>query len=402
MAIFYFLSLIPIAAAVVLWFFNKRIIWWESLSCAALALILAGIFNIYSYNSQLGDEETWSGEYVKAERIPAWLESYEEAIYRTEYYTDTETRYRTVGTGSKARTESYTVRVTKSRRVFDHWEPRTRWHSEECSARTNLSGYFDQSINRSFYDYLHRNFGKEVAVNKSHSTMEHNSRQIGGDYHDYSLQNVNDFIEPVAEMRTWDNKLKMDNTVYAFAKVPEGIAMPNYPLGTLNSRLIGDNKYNFATNELDKVNSRLGQYKHCNLIIVGFPSGQPIANSEYLKSAWRGGKQNDLIIVFAGDSAHPEWAQVISWSDSEAAKIEIRNLVFKNGITKDSLYQIKNIILTKWEKKNWREFDYISVRPKEEHVGWFFGILALTESALLVFFYFNGQNRGQNIFSNNE
>lgn len=122
--IIWLLSPVPFLLAGLLWVFSKKINWIESAILSGLGFVIAGLFCVIGIYGMTHDTEIWSGECINAVHIPAWLEYYEEAIYRTEIYTDTE-----LYTDSKGHTQTRTI--TKTRRVFSHWEPRTRHHSDE-------------------------------------------------------------------------------------------------------------------------------------------------------------------------------------------------------------------------------------------------------------------------------
>lgn len=378
---FYFIAVLPIAIGGYLFFTNKRVAWQEWAGSAALILLCAIGFNVGSYYAAVGDVRTASGEVISVKRVPRWKEYYETAVYRTEYYTDAKGK-------------------TCSRQVFDHWESNTCWHEEESNATSNIDT--TDEINRPFYDEIHRKFGRETSVYVSHSTFSHASKQIGGDYHDYFLENITGAIVPVVKNDHWVNKLKLDNTVYAFAPVPDDIKLdipeyPEYSARFFSSRLIGSG-FDFSAEELDKVNAKVGYEKHCNLIIVNFPYQTPDSYNEYLRSAWRGGKSNDLIIVTAGNPAKPTWTRVISWSDSELCKVQLANLVRDQGITAKTLPKVKEIINTSFSPRDWHQFDCISVEPEFKYIGWYIFALLFTQGGLWFWILTNEYEQGNTPF----
>lgn len=389
---FYFIALIPIIVGGLVFFKNHRVVWQEWLAATALALVCAIGFNIASYYSAVGDVRTLSGEITAVKRVPRWKEYYEYAVYRTEYYTEQESY-----TDSQGR--SQTRSVTKSREVFDHWEPTSTWHEEQSTAWSNIDTV--DSITRPHYDDMHRKFGKETSVYTPHSTSSHASKQIDGDYYDYYLENINYAVIPVLKNDRWVNKLKLDNTVYAFAPVPEDVVMPAYPECTARfqgNRLIG-NGFDFTNADLDVLNAEVGFKKHCNLIIVNFSHGTPDQYNEYLRSAWRGGKSNDLIIVTCGNPAKPTWTRVISWSDSELCKVRIANIVRDQGLDRVSLFiHIKREIMNSFNPRDWSEFDVISVEPDMSYIGWYIFALLITQAGLWYYIIANEYEQGDTPF----
>jgi hypothetical protein len=81
------------------------------------------------------DVETWSGQVTQAKYQPSWVEAYEQAIYKTVRYTERESY-----TDEKGKTKWRTVEKTK--RVFSHWESRTRNHSANWYADDTLVGSY--------------------------------------------------------------------------------------------------------------------------------------------------------------------------------------------------------------------------------------------------------------------
>ena len=118
----YLACLLPIFIGGVLFVLNKKIVWWEWLIGSCAGFLVAGIVHFTAFKSQTSDFETLSGQIVDCRKFSAWQEFYFEAIYKTETYT--------TGFGKN--------RQTHTRRVFSHWSPRTRWHSEYFVAYSNI------------------------------------------------------------------------------------------------------------------------------------------------------------------------------------------------------------------------------------------------------------------------
>lgn len=395
MFIFYAISLVPLLIGLFLFLKNKRVVWWEYLISSLVALGLAIGFNVYAYMSSTGDKEVISGEITSAHYIPSWTEYYEEAIYRTEYYQETEWY-----TDSNGKSRSRTV--TKSRRVFDHWESRTRFHPEICEKKSNINTEY--SITRSEYNHILSKFKKQTSSRGIRYTMEHNSRMLSGDPMDYTAVNTTGYVFPVTAVSFWVNKLLKKNTIYSFAEVPENVDIPEYPIPSnhfISNRLIGTG-FNFQVQDLDIVNAKIGPAVHCNLIIVQFPGKTGITYSEYLKSKWLGGKQNDLIICIGGNPNKPEWTQVISWSESEKLKIELRQYVLEKGMTLETLKNMQSMIISGFKKRNWKDFDYIQIEPEMSDV--FFYVFALLFSQIGIWWWIisNNHTRSDECFKTNK
>jgi hypothetical protein len=240
------------------------------------------------------DRQILSGSVVRAMYVPPWTEYYEYAVYRTEYYYETETY-----TDSKGRTQTRQVRC--SREVFDHWEPTTRFHSEEYIVNDNINREFNVSASR--YEHIKSKYGPETrSFEVTRSTGEHNSRQLRGDTKNYVLLNKQNVTYPVVANSTWTNKVKASSSIFKFAKVDENDArLYNYPVADDKfevSRLFGTanaiNKFAW-----DQMNARLGPFKRVNVIACGFGDAtMDIACMQ--ESKWLGGKKNDMVICVGG------------------------------------------------------------------------------------------------------
>lgn len=71
----------------------------------------------------------------------------------------------------------------------------------------------------------------------------------------------------------------------------------------------------------------LGPRKHVNLVIV-LVNEKDSMYAQALQAHWLGGKKNDVILV-VGSTAYPavDWVEVLSWSDEELLKIQLRDAI---------------------------------------------------------------------------
>jgi hypothetical protein len=155
MFILYLFCLFPLLFWVLLAIFKKdKFNVKEAVIGSLCSFSIAGIIHWRSFSSQTEDTETLSGQIVLAKHYSEWFEYYEYAVYRTEYYSEQESY-----SDSKGKTRYRTVR--KSRQVFDHWQPTTRWHSADYAAYSNINTSY--SVSREKYFYFVKNFGNETA-----------------------------------------------------------------------------------------------------------------------------------------------------------------------------------------------------------------------------------------------
>jgi hypothetical protein len=348
-------AFIPLICAGVAWLFFKKIEWFHALIMTAIGLAICGVVHLIAVSNMTNDKEMWSGQVTCAKHIPAWLEYYEYAVYRTEYYTEEESY-----TDSKGNTCYRTV--TKSRQVFDHWEPSTRNHPEKFIEYDTLD--HSEDISKEFYNEIKGLFGNSESISSgTRSTWDHNSRMLSGDPNDYQTINSTNYVYPVHELRSWTNKIKAAPSVFSFSKVPEGTNVYEYPEidnRYVSNRLIGP--IPISVRDWDQLNATLGPMMKVNLIMINFGNkGEDMA--EWQRAKWVGGKKNDIVMCYgtSGNNNKADWVKIFGWSESELAKVQLQNVMLDHKIDSTILPLIKDIIIKEYDIKDWSKFDYLSV-----------------------------------------
>jgi len=374
MFILYFIALIPILFGAILSAFNDEICWSEWIIGAGLALIMAGGFHLYSYKSQVGDTETWSGQIVEAHHIPTWRERYSEAIYRTETY--------------QSGTDSNGNPTYSTRQVFSHYETRHHQHPPKWTLTSNISTTYN--VSESHYNDVVQKFGGEEKRKGVRRTGKTHSKMVGGDPYDYYGVNKNNWIEPVNKPVKFENRVKASKNVFNSYKVNEDAKgnLHPYPYSEpkipwTSNRLLGTAHKTVDPLKWEQLNAALGPIKKINLILVGFENqDERIADDQI--AFWLGGKKNDLIIMY-GEG----WSRVFGWSESELCKQNAAQL-FLNPNDPELLTKLKKEIVQNYEKVDWSEkYKYIQIQPQTIHVVIFMIVLFITQIGLYVFFHLN-------------
>ena len=341
----------------------------EALILVGIGFLISGIFHMVGVYGMTHDVETWSGQVTQATYQPTWLEYYEYAVYRTEYYTVTVSH-----TDSKGK--SHTTTERRSRQVFDHWAPSTRNHGPEWSASDTLVGSY--GVDQSRYEDVRVKFGGTVTPHRGcRTTGSHNSRMISGDPNDYSTVNTTNYIYPVTTVKSWENKVKASPSVFSYVKVPENMVpkLFEYPKNDnkfTSDRLVGAGSWGIV--EWDQMNARLGDAKKVNVVAANFGTNADSNLATWLESYWIGGKKNDLVICFGGGDtvSKPKWCHTFGWSETEIVKRNIDTIVLENGVIAKALPLIEKEIQTNYVIKNWTKFDYLSVEIPMSYFMWCF------------------------------
>jgi hypothetical protein len=380
MYIFWLTAAILAAVGGLLWYKLKTINAYEWAGGAAVAFIMAGIFQFMAVYGATSDVETWSGQLIEARFVPEWTEYYEVAVYRTEH--------RWTGSGKNRRRVSY--------QVFDHWSPRTRTHQRHWT-KTDSFGR-DWEIGKTEYDYILKDFGKMDARNGTRRTSAHDSRMLSGDALDYVAVNVNNVIYPTTQVQSWENVLKAAPSVFSYSTLTVEKENPNltplfdYPANGnpfTSDRLLGTAQSTITALEFDKFNSRVGPSKFINVILVGFgDTDSSVVKRQEAK--WIGGKKNDFIVMYGGkDKFKPSWCQVVSWTESDLCKRNVETIVLENKVDNSILPLLEKEIRERYVLKDWHKFDYVVIEPPTWSIVWFFVVVVLVQGGLWTWFHLN-------------
>jgi hypothetical protein len=207
----------------------------------------------------------------------------------------------------------------------------------------------------------------------------------------YSLAQIGD---PVAQSHMYSSYVRaapdsLFNTLsdkQALAKFPGRI--PRYPsrvydyqyLDRVLTEGVNVPDIHVWNTDLARRLRKLGPTKHVNivLLIVSEPSEE---YAEALRDAWLGGKENDVVVVL-GAPNYPavSWARVISWTDNEVFKVQLRDALvdLKTIDRKPVLDTIESHISTGFVPKPMKDFSYLaySIVPPT----WVVALLALLSS----------------------
>ena len=369
MYLLYIACLIPVFFGLLLWILSKEVNLIEWLTGSAVAFVTAGIVHVISFQSQTGDFEVWSGSITKARQFSEWKEYYEEAIYKTV----------TRGTGKDKRTE----------RVFSHWSPRTRWHGAYWEAYSDIGT--THGINKEDFERFCNTFNSRYKVEGDRRTMEHASRMVSGDPYDYISDNTTKSVVPIHVSRPFTNRIKASPSVFSFASVPQGTPVFDYPevSDEWNSgRLLGEARKTVSMSKWDQMNAVLGPLYRVNILLVGFNSADSMLG-EWQKAKWVGGKKNDLILCYGKG-----WARVYSWSQSDICKKSLESLLLAGPIDDTLPDRVSDVIKReRFVRRDWHDFDYLSVEPSGTHWIVFLIILAITQTGLYFYFHVNEHSK---------
>jgi hypothetical protein len=145
--------------------------------------------------------------------------------------------------------------------------------------------------------------------------------------------------------------------------------------------------------KLDLLNAKRGKSKEVRVWVCIYPTGG-IDKGLDQEQHWKGGNQNELVITVGVDQSSQavRWCHVFSWSESEGMKIAIRQFVLaQNKFDLSSLADnVEQAVLKQWKRKNFHDFDYLSVDPPNWCV-WLTYILTILTQAGTVYYCANNE-----------
>lgn len=115
---------------------------------------------------------------------------------------------------------------------------------------------------------------------------------------------------------------------------------------------------------------KLGATKQVNFVVVVAKTGNPGYASK-VEHEWLGGKKNDVIIVI-GTEEYPKisWVRVISWTDREDFKVNLREAILDVGtIDREKIIEkMTEHTRTTFVRKSMKDFEYL--KDDIEVDGW--------------------------------
>lgn len=106
----------------------------------------------------------------------------------------------------------------------------------------------------------------------------------------------------------------------------------------------------------------LGPQKQANWVVVVTKSADP-TYADALRVKWLGGKKNDIVVVL-GAPAYPklEWVRVLSWTDKELFKVQLRDDLLKvQTVDRETVLGLmERHTKASFERKHMKDFVYLA------------------------------------------
>jgi hypothetical protein len=328
---------------------SRKIHWAEAALPFAVCLLICFLCKFAAETALTTDYEYHGGWCVRSEYYEAWTEEYEVDV--PDYCTRSD---------GKGGTETY--------QCGSHKEKRTTYHPAVYQI-VDSNGY-DVSISYDMFQQLCQRFG-----NREFKTLFHlNQVSIGDGNMYYTVwRGEEPTFLPVTTQHRYVNKIQAaDQSIFHFQpldkddKAEYGLFdTPDIHDYVTLQYLQGDTspEAGKAASKLEIWNAKLGREKQVSMHILVFHN-QPLDAALKQEAYWMGGNKNEFIVcVGLDDKNKVQWSHIISWTDQERLKIDVRD--FARNMGQWSPLKLIDFMVPAVRKdfvrKPFAEFDYLKV-----------------------------------------
>jgi len=341
---FWFNFLIPIVIIFYLVLTNREYIWKEfAIQVVATLAYVSIIYSLlFSYTTNLSDENYYNGSVKSATYYEAWTE----LVHYTETYS----------CGSYKHPKTCTRQKTKR-----------EYHPEHFELLTSLGEKIN--ISRRDYNKCKQEFGDTF---KSIFRPDKVSFGDGNKYISYPNK-----IIPTSVAHSYINYIAAANENVIHTKVPKSEVLKlikegkirKYP--TLYKGTYGETEltriidttgkikdYTNLLKELNKLSVKVGKTKQANPII--YITNEDRSFKDALSQAWDMGKKNDIILILGvNDKEVIKWSDVICFTDNTDFIVDMQNDFIDKKVNKKVIDILDKNIIKSYIRKPMKDFEYL-------------------------------------------
>lgn len=371
MYIEYLAILIPIISSLIAFlFFKHKLVWWEMLLPIGICLIMIFAWSTIQRNGMTKDVEIWNDNVIRVEYYEAWDEYIHQTCSRTCCCTTDLKGNQTCGT------EYYDCSYVED-------------HSPYWQAITATGWVI--SISESDYKTLVKRWG-----NQSFKDMHRDYHSYDGDKYYSNWNRKIEDSETFSKSHTYQNKTQAAYSNFEFEKIDSLTAAeyklyeyPDFKNQFDKDYLLGVNSSAFETQLLYSNGTNGPKYQLVNWLLVF--KNAPIEAAFHQESYWMGGNKNEAVTcISVDDSGTVHWAKTFSWTE-EAVFIYDMERLFEEGkplkslLNTETINSINTIARTEWKRKEFSDFDYITIPLPSSSVMWIFIITFIITVGLLIY-----------------
>ena len=363
---------------------RKAYTWWEFFIPAVSTAIVALFFKLIFSSVGNNFAEYWGSTIISI---------YEQEPYN---YWQVQTCSRQVPCGTDS--EGHTVYCTEYYDCSHQVDVSPSWY-----AKTDIGERF--YIKESLYDSLFIQFERKRAVVDEHHNYSPRDKAVGSRGTKFEGKRVgnisyewktdwpgsDDTRKASFSKHRYTNKIKAsDLTIFNIKIVSEKQAdtlglfkYPDVDRITFPT-ILKDSSVVISKDIQEKfrrLNGKYGPSNEMRLWILVFED-KPQLYGKYQENYWVKGNMNELVICMSKKDTTLQWVNIFSWTINESLPIEIRNYISNlPSITEktwNELYVYLNENLSKFQRRDFKEFDYLKRQNKwwEIFIVYIFGVAA--------------------------
>lgn len=359
----FIIYIIPFFVAIFLFlFFRKKIVWWEYLVLIISSLFFTFLIKFIMVEYSSSDIEYLGGYVNKITYYEDWDE-----LVRVRHEKEIRT-----GTDSKGN-PIYTTKV---------WYTMERkYHPEKWTYTTNESN-FEKNINESLYNNIKKRFDSKLIFKDMKRNYYHKDGDAYITYYDGTIDHIYD----LTFSRKYKNKIQatQSHTIFKMNQVDEKLAdslkLYDYPKiedmsqNPIIGRIVSDDELQIFR----YINGTKGKLKQFRIYILFFNHDE-FEKSEFQKSYWQNGNKNEFVVTLGMKEDSVAWVNCFSWCDIPKLEIMTKNYFIENPKLDLKAYGnwLNSIIDNNWERKEFKDFNYINVELTDNQNIWLFILVIL-------------------------
>ncbi len=344
---------IPVVTAIVLfvWFRHKTVV-WEFVVPFAVSIVCIALFKYTTQKVQTSDSEFWGGWATHAQYFERWNEKV--PCTHTKYCSET-------CRNSDGSTYSC-QKPCGNQHLYDVDDHPPRWVLNDSNGES-------QSISRGQFEELATKWHSRKFVD-----LHRHYHTVDGDKYVATWDKDDKTFVAVTTRHTYENRVQASTSLFNFERVdPKLWKLYEYPgIGTWDQpAILGGNgaQAQEADTLLRTGNAKLGRGKQVKMFVLQFGPESTLQTGLAQENYWRGGNKNEFTLALGtDDSGKVTWAHVISWTQEDRLKIDVREHALHQGqldLVDLTQYMIDEVG-ARFERKAFADFSYLTVEPP----GW--------------------------------
>jgi len=431
--VYYLILLVPIVVTAVFYFIKKHeFTWWEFFIPIGSVLILILISKLIIDSTSVRFTEYWGSTIIGVFEEEPWNEWHTQMCSYTtsDSKGNMTTHYYDCSHQDDYAPEWYAVtdideNFAITEKLHDELVKQFKTDKKIINSRQNHSPR-SRAVGSNGTKFEGKTVGKISYVYETVWNSEDNTRKAYVSQHTY----VNKI--KASDLTIFNISLVTDEQADSLKlfKYPEykGGGLLSYTQGTEYPTVLGNNISNETQEKFKRLNGKFGVSNQLRLWILVFEN-QPFSIANYQENYWVRGNMNELVLCVGKNNEQIQWAHTFSWGYSNELTIDIRDKIMSLYTYKDSvikkpqqpnivnlltqstdsvikiksptypvltdetwndLYQYLNENLHRYQRRNFEEFDYLTVNPSRGAII-FILIFAIVVSIAVNFWIINNE-----------